>query len=168
MTTPQPASLRPSSPERYEEISRHLLQPGGGGAGQRRRPAGVGKDIWGATAHALKAIAQDRGWNHRFHNHMRAAAYYLALEWQHPQWNTSFDSFDSMHTNFYEHQLHPADLVPKLELAKAFCEELYGARSSEPPKDTFTSPACTRTFTIEHGTAIRTTNSPAHPDPTFE
>ena len=37
-----------------------------------------------AAASALKAVCQERGWNHRFHNHLRAAAVYLALEWNRP------------------------------------------------------------------------------------
>ena len=140
MTTPLPAKLRPASPNRYEGISRHLLQQAEEELEKGNVQQASGK-IWGATAYALKAIAQDRGWNHRFHNHLRAAAYYLALVWRRPLWNNSFDTFDNLHTNFYEHQIHVADLSPKLELATVFCQELYGVRAAEPPDDTHLTPA---------------------------
>ena len=73
MTTPQPARLRPSSPDRYEEISRHLLQQ----AEEELDKGDVlqaSEKIWLSVAHELKAIAQHRGWNHRYHNHIRAVA----------------------------------------------------------------------------------------------
>ena len=133
MTTPQTGQLRPSTPDRYEEISRHLLQQAGeeldkGDALQ------ASEKIWGATAHALKAIAQQRGWNHRFHNHLRAAAFYLAAAWDRPDWITTFSSLEGSHTNYYEHQRYPGDVRPFLELARVYCQELGNARHSVQPQ----------------------------------
>ena len=131
MTTSQPPNLRPSSPERCEEISRHLLlqaeeELDKGGALQ------ASENIWGATAHALKAIAQDRGWNHGLHNHIRAAALYLAVERGRSDWNTTFTSLVSLHTNLYEHQGFPGDIRPFLELARLFCRDMYEVRPYQP------------------------------------
>ena len=134
MTTHQPASLRPSSPERYEEISRHLLRQA-----EEELDKGdalqASEKIWGATAHALKAIAQDRGWNHRFHNHLRAAASYLAIERGRTDWHTTFDSLDSSHTNYYEHQRFVSQVRATLELAKNYCQELEGINNSPAPQN---------------------------------
>ncbi len=72
MTTPRRERLRPSSPNRYEEISRHLLDQ----ADEELDKGDVllaPEKIWLAVAHELKGIAQHRGWNHRYHNHLRAA-----------------------------------------------------------------------------------------------
>ena len=123
MTMPQTGQLRPSTPDRYEDISRHLLQQAEeklfkGDALQ------ASEKIWGVTAHALKAIAQRRGWNHRFHNHLRAAEFYLAAEQGRPDWHATFMTIDSMHTNFYEHQLHPGDVRPFLDIVRGFCQEI--------------------------------------------
>lgn len=134
MTTPQPAKLRPSSPERYEEISRHLLQQ----AEEELDKGDVlqaSEKIWLAVAHELKAIAQQRGWNHRYHNHLRAVASYLSMEWARPDWETTFGSFDGMHTNAYEHQRFPGQLRPYLELARSYCQESAEIRQAPPPPD---------------------------------
>ncbi len=87
--------------------------------------------IWGATAHALKALAQQRGWNHRFHNHLRAAANYLGVETGRSDWGVIFNALDHMHTNFYEHQFYVDEVRPLLDSAKHFCQELFEARSRD-------------------------------------
>jgi hypothetical protein len=132
MTTPQSDKLRTSTPERYEEMSRHLLRQAEDELDQGDALQASEK-IWGATAHALKAVAQQRGWNHRFHNHLRSVALFLASEWNRPDWNNAFGSLESMHINFYEHQWHGADLRPRLGLARVFCEELTAVRQAVPP-----------------------------------
>ena len=133
MATPQPARLRPSSPDRYEEISRHLLlqaeeELDKGDALQ------ASEKIWLSVAHGLKAVAQDRDWNHRYHNHLRAIASCLSMEWGRPDWLITFGSFDGMHTNAYEHQWFPGQLRPFLELARSYCQELAEVRQAPPPQ----------------------------------
>ncbi|MDE2938643.1 MAG: hypothetical protein OXR67_06950 [Chloroflexota bacterium] len=132
MTTPQPARLRPSSPTRYEEISRHLLQQ----AEEELDNGDVlqaSEKIWLAVAHGLKAIAQHRGWNHRYHNHLRAIESFLSLEWNRPDWETTFGSIENMHTNAYEHQRFPGNIRPYLLLATIYSRELADTRHSAPP-----------------------------------
>ena len=133
MTTPQPEKLRPSSPERYEEMSRHLLLQ----AEEELDKGDVlqaSEKIWLAVAHALKAVAQYRGWNHRYHNHLRAVASFLSIEWGRADWETTFGSFDSMHTNAYEHQRFPGHVRPFLGLARSYCQELAETRYLPPPQ----------------------------------
>ena len=71
--------LKASPPERYEEISRHLLEQA-----QEELDKGdilqASDKVWGATAHAVKAVCQRMDWNHHAHNHLRAAANYIASE----------------------------------------------------------------------------------------
>ena len=78
-------------------------------------------------------MAQDRGWNHRYHNHLRAVAYYLAVEYDRPDWNTNFHSFESMHSNFYEHQIYVDDVAPSLDVAKDYCQAIVNVRRTLPP-----------------------------------
>lgn len=135
MTTPTtaPQQLRPSTPARYERISQLRLT-------LAREELDKGdfaqatEKIWGAIAMALKAVAQQRGWNHRFHNHLRAVSTYLALEWNRPDWVVNFGAMDNMHTNFYEHQMFDSTVRPYLELAETCCRELWQVRRSEPPR----------------------------------
>ena len=53
--------LKASPPERYEEISRHLLRQA-----QEEFDRGdilqASDKVWGATAHAIKAVCQRVGW----------------------------------------------------------------------------------------------------------
>ncbi len=138
MTTPQPARLRSSSPDRYEEISRHLLLQA-----EEELDKGdflqASEKIWLSVAHELKAIAQRRGWNHRYHNHLRAAASCLSMEWGRPDWETTFGSFDGMHTNAYEHQFFASQIQSYLNLARNFCYDLAATMLTSPPEATLST-----------------------------
>ena len=92
------------------------------------------EEIWDAVASALKAVCQERGWNHRYHNHLRAAALYLAEEGSRPDFIIAFAAFDSLHTNNYEHQWYAADVAPLLALARDFCQSMEQIRQT-PPAD---------------------------------
>ena len=133
MTTPQPARLRPSSPTRYEQISRHLLQQAEDEL-DKGDVLQASEKIWLAVAHELKAIAQHRGWNHRYHNHLRAEVSFLSMEWNRPDWLVTFGAIENMHTNAYEHQWFPEDLRPFLEPAGSYCQELAEVRQETPPQ----------------------------------
>ena len=87
--------LKASPPERYEEISRHLLEQA-----QEELDKGdilqASDKVWGATAHAIKAVCQRMAWNHHAHNHLRAAANYLASQFGREDLRLVF--------GYYEHQ----------------------------------------------------------------
>ncbi len=108
--------LKASPPERYEEISRHLLQQA-----QDELDKGdilqASDKVWGATAHAIKAVCQRMGWNHHAHNHLSAAANYVASGLNRDDLMEAFGFLEAMHTNFYEHQKE-ADQV-RLEVNRA-------------------------------------------------
>ena len=105
--------LKASPPERYEEISRHLLAQA-----QEELDRGdilqASDKVWGATAHAVKAVCQRMGWNHHAHNHLSAAANYVASGLNRQDLMEAFGFLEAMHTNYYEHQKE-ADQV-KLEV----------------------------------------------------
>ena len=166
MTTPQPARLRPSSPTRYEEISRHLLQQ----AEEELDKGDVlqaSEKIWLAVAHELKAIAQHRGWNHRYHNHLRAEVSFLSMERDRPEWLVTFGAIENMHTNAYEHQWFPSNLRPYLEPARAFCRELAEARQAPPPQDVQLTPEQQSTYAINLRTLTRPLNEQTAFGPQF-
>ena len=45
---------------------------------------------WGAAAHAVKAIAEGRGWEHDRHGHLFRTARRIANEWGSPRYGTCF------------------------------------------------------------------------------
>ena len=108
--------LKASPPERYEEISRHLLEQA-----QEELDKGdilqASDKVWGATAHAVKAVCQRMGWNHHAHNHLSAAANYAASGLGRYDLMEAFGFLEAMHANYYEHQKE-ADQV-RLEIYRA-------------------------------------------------
>ena len=92
--------------------------------------------LWLATAHAIKAAAQGRGWNHRYHNHLRAALSYLSTEWNRPDWLITFSAIENLHTNAYEHQEFVRQVQPFLSAADIFCNDIVQTRRSSPPDAT--------------------------------
>ena len=133
MTTPQPKKLRPSSPKRYQEISRHLLQQAEEELDKDDVLQGSEK-IWLAVGHTLKSVAQHRGWNHRYHNHLRTVVSYLALEWNRPDWEITFGALDNMHSNAYEHQYFVSQIQPYLDVTRRFCEDLANTLLTSAPE----------------------------------
>ena len=146
MTTPAQEKLRPSPPYRYAELSAEHLDKAAA-ALSNDDALQASEEIWDAVASALKAVCQERGWNHRFHNHLRAAAYYLAEEWRRPDFNANFRAFEDLHTNNYEHQDFVPDVLPMLALARDFCQSMEQIRQTPPPDWNSFSPQQQRVFT---------------------
>ena len=126
--------MRASPPERYEAISQSLLD-------QAREELArndliqASEKIWGATAHAVKSVAQARGWNHRYHDHIREAAIFVAVERGEDLLQTRFALLNSLHDNFYEHQIRRDEVQVALRDAAVFTQAMRDARISGPPVD---------------------------------
>ena len=126
--------LKASPPERYEEISRRLLQQA-----QDELDKGdvlqASDKVWGATAHAIKSVCQRMGWNHHAHNHLSAAANYVASGLNRDDLMEAFGFLEAMHSNFYEHQKE-ADQV-RLEVSRAayFVREFTALPVADIPGD---------------------------------
>ena len=59
--------------------------------------------FWGAAAQALKAIAQERGWDHGSHAHFCVIVRNLVDETEDHQLVELFGAANLLHINFYEH-----------------------------------------------------------------
>ena len=57
---------------------------------------------WGAAAHAVKAVAQQRGWQHDGHRYLFEAIDKIYRETDDPQIRDLFRIANSLHMNFYE------------------------------------------------------------------
>ena len=123
-----------SPPERYEEISRRLLE-------QAREELAKGDILqasdkaWGAMAHATKAVCQRMGWNHHAHNHIGAAINYIAAELNRDDMQSAYLSLDSLHVNYYEHQRTVGEVRVGINNAAFLIRELAAVRLSELPGD---------------------------------
>ncbi len=65
---------------------------------------------WGAAAQMLKAIAEQRGWEHSRHRHYHRTASRLRAETGDGDIRRFFNSASELHENFYENDME-ADLV---------------------------------------------------------
>ena len=126
--------LKASPPERYEEISRHLLEQA-----QEELDKGdilqASDKVWGATAHAIKAPCQRMGWNHHAHNHLSAAANYAASGLGRYDLMEAFGFLEAMHTNYYEHQKEADQVRLEVNRADFFIREFVALPFSELPGD---------------------------------
>ena len=117
--------IQASPPERYNEISRHLLRQA-----QVELAKGdilqASEKAWGATAHAIKSVCQRLGWNHHAHSHLRIAAGYIATEFGRDDLHIAFGYQDGIHTNYYEHQLGADYVRIQVDRAGYFIGELAG------------------------------------------
>ena len=57
---------------------------------------------WGAAAHAVKAVAQQRGWQHDGHRYLFEAIDRIFCETGDPEFLDLFGRANSLHMNFYE------------------------------------------------------------------
>ncbi len=126
--------LRPSPPERYEEISQRLLVQAEEEL-DRNDVLQASEKVWGATAHAIKAVSQARGWNHRYHNHLREAVNYIATERGEGHLRSRFALLNALHDNYYEHQIYEDEVQFAINEARAFIQVMQDTRLSGLPPD---------------------------------
>lgn len=79
---------------------------------------------WGATACALKAVAEQRGWHHQSHSLLFDISSQIADEQGQPELRDMFMQASSMHQNFYENWM-PEEMVQQgVGRVKAYLAEL--------------------------------------------
>jgi len=77
---------------------------------------------WGAASTAIKACAEQRGWDHHRHWHHRVNLRKLVEEASNDEIYDLFPSAESLHANFYENFMSASDVA--LQLGKV--ERLVG------------------------------------------
>ena len=88
---------------------------------------------WGAAAQALKAIAEERGWNHGGHRRIVDVAQQVADEQNRRDLITLFGIAQALHINFYEDWLDSDTVEIYLNEVKKLLPELERIRSSHLP-----------------------------------
>ena len=79
---------------------------------------------WGAAARKVKAVAEDRGWEHKGHGHLFAAIGNIVAETGHTELRGLFREANALHINFYEGWLTTQDVSESLEAVKELLELL--------------------------------------------
>ncbi len=92
----------------------------------------AGEKAWGAVATAIKAIAEQRGWNHTHHDLTGDALMWLADEFARQDLKDRFALTELLHRNFYEDKMTEPEVERRVEGAKTLLGELEHVRSAPP------------------------------------
>ena len=120
-----------SKADRYTEISRYLLEEA-----QQQLDRGdliqASEKAWGATAHAIKSLAQTRAWNHTRHDLLADVVDQISEERDRTDLQNLFRSANYLHNNFYEHALTSTQVRGAMNDAMTLIEELHTLRQQPP------------------------------------
>lgn len=113
--------------EKYAELSRRLLQQAQDEFDKGDRLQASWK-AWDAAAHAMKAAAERRGWNHSRIEYLFAVADQVAGDTDNPELRTLFSRASTLYQNFHE-DWQPDDMVQEgiheVRLLVELMEELH-------------------------------------------
>jgi len=107
----------------YQQASAHFLA-------QARQELAAGdlpqasEKGWGATAQILKAIAEQRGWEHNRHRHYLRIASRLRAETGDSDIRRLFGTASLLHENFYENEMMAEDVAGALDDVAALMKKL--------------------------------------------
>ena len=79
---------------------------------------------WGAAAQILKAVAEQRGWDHGKHRHLSRVASRLRAELGDGDVFTFYMVADALHGNFYEDEYAAADIAEALDKVETLIDKL--------------------------------------------
>jgi uncharacterized protein (UPF0332 family) len=89
---------------------------------------------WGAAAQAVKAVAEERGWNHHSHAMLFDVVGEINDERRSGRLGRLFGVANQMHGNFYEDWMDEADVQDGISTVKALMQRLERARRAGPPR----------------------------------
>ena len=79
---------------------------------------------WGAAAHAIKAVAQERGWRHDSHARLFGIVDRLVVETGDSRIRRFFNAASETHKNFYEGEMSKEDIAENLEKIRTLLDIL--------------------------------------------
>ena len=88
--------------------------------------------VWGAVAHALKAIGAQRGWRHRAHQNIQDIAAHMGDEFDRRDFFGHLTVAESMHQNFYENDKEEDLISQAIDDAETFLAKLDEVRTLPP------------------------------------
>ena len=131
MTTPLPDPGEPGV-EGHAQMSRRFLEHAGIYLAQGDRIQASEK-VWGAVAHAVKAIGEQRGWLHGNHSNIYEIGGHLGREFnREARFLDYLSQAHSMHQNFYDNVRDVPAIRRALSSATEFVGELDTIRNLPP------------------------------------
>ncbi len=111
------------STQKYRDSSRHLLAQARAelAAADVRQASEKG---WGAAALMLKAVAEERGWEHGRHRHHLRTVGRLRAELGDGAITADFGVANLLHENFYEDEFTSDHVAESLDRVEAFMDKL--------------------------------------------
>ncbi len=109
--------------QQYQQASGHFLA-------QARRELADGdlpqasEKGWGATVQILKAVAEQRGWEHSRHRHHLVAVSRLRAETGDGDIRRLFRAASDLHENFYENTMQDFEVADSLDDVEALLDKL--------------------------------------------
>ena len=74
--------------------------------------------LWAAAAHAIIAVAQDKGWPYQYHRDLTSAAKKLAIEYQDLEMWDGGKAAEQCHIYFYHGRMHDGTLDDSFPLVR--------------------------------------------------
>ena len=148
------------APEVFEDISRNQLQL----AEESLDLLDLERadvESWNAAAYAVKALCQQRGWNHHDSMCLRSAVGYVAKEFSRNDLLRMFGYLETEYTNYFEHPLEPIDIRRRIEATAEFIRELSALRVATPPTDR--GHLSEEEVEAQQKRMMRLTSNPSHP-----
>ena len=82
--------------------------------------------LWGAAAHAVMSVAQERGWDHGSHRSLKNAAIKLSAEAEDPLIEAYFGLAEKFHRHFYHDSMEDWERDAVRPLVHDFVERVVG------------------------------------------
>ncbi|MYC34761.1 MAG: hypothetical protein F4X64_16495 [Chloroflexi bacterium] len=105
---------------KYQQASEHFLAQAGQELASDLPQAS--EKGWGAATQILKAIAEQRGWEHNRHRHYLSITSRLRDETGDGDIRRLFGSASLLHENFYENEMTAEDVADGLDDVKALID----------------------------------------------
>ena len=127
------------SPEDRRAIARRFILQARHYLEQRDRLQ-AGEKAWGAIAHNLKVIGEQRGWNHGSHQQIENIARQIVIEFEDARLGQAIsDVFHNGHRNFYENQTTFDEMRDTIEAAESALPTLETLQRAAPCPFTITT-----------------------------
>lgn len=127
------------SPEDRRAIARRFILQARHYLEQRDRLQ-AGEKAWGAIAHTLKTIGEQRGWSHKSHQQIENIGRQIVVEFNEPELGEAIsDVFHNGHRNFYENQNSIDEMRETIEAAEEALPVLEALQETPPRPFTIVS-----------------------------
>lgn len=128
-----------ASADDYAALSRRFVQQA-----QEELESGdrlqASEKAWGAAAHAVKAVAASRGWNHNSHRLLFDVIDQVSRDSEAPVLRSLFQVANSLHQNFYENWQPDGLVQDGIDKVRQLVEQLDEIRKRPSPPSAIIDP----------------------------